>query len=130
MLGAFRILSEERGRARAKSPTLVEGPNGTTYGYASALEGLPVSTENVFHNYNDGEPAMVAFKISDESQLKLYFRERGTCVLLPDCPRVIRSPADFRRNFPVSVSFVPVLGPVDHGTALSGGGGAACALEP
>lgn len=114
VLGAFRILSEGIRRARAKSPTLVEGPNGMTYGYAIALEGLPVSTENVFHNYNDGESALVTFKISDESQLKLYFRERGTCVLLPDCPRVIRSPADFRRNFQVSVSFVPVLGPVDH----------------
>jgi energy-coupling factor transporter ATP-binding protein EcfA2 len=114
VLGAFRILSEAIRRARAKSPTLVEGPNGMTYGYPISLEGLPVSTENVFHNYNDGEPATVAFKISDDTQLKLFFRERGSCVLLPDCPRAIRSPADFRRNFRVSVSFVPVLGPVDH----------------
>jgi energy-coupling factor transporter ATP-binding protein EcfA2 len=114
VLGAFRILSEGIRRARAKSPTLVEGPNGNTYGYSIALEGLPVSTENVFHNYNDGEPAVVTFKISNESHLKLFFRERGSCSLIADCPHVIRSPADFRRNFPVSVSFVPVLGPVEH----------------
>lgn len=114
VLGAFRILAEGIRRARAKSPTLVEGPNGTMYGYTISLDGLPVSTENVFHNYNDGEPAIVTFKISDDSQLKLFFRERGSCVLLPDCPHVVRSPADFRRNFDVSVSFVPVLGPVEH----------------
>src|SRR5260221_4007432 len=61
ILGAFRILAEGIRRARAKSPTLIDGPNHTTtYGYGISLEGLPVSTENIFHNYNDGEPATVS----------------------------------------------------------------------
>src|SRR6516165_8462288 len=51
ILGAFRILTEAIRKARAKSPTVVRGPNGNTRGYGVALGNVPVATENVFHNY-------------------------------------------------------------------------------
>ncbi len=118
ILGAFRILSEGIRRARLKAPTPVEGIAGKTHGYIVPLENLPVSTENVFHNYNDGEPAVVTFQISNGGILKLHFLERGACVLTAESVYTIRKPSEFKHQFPVTVAFVPVLGPVEHDEEL------------
>lgn len=118
VLGVFRILAEGIRKARAKSPVLVEGPSGPTWGHSISLSGLPVSTENVFHNYDESEPATVTFSISNENELTLYFKEKGTCLLLMNAAGTIRTPSDFKRQFPVTVAFVPVLGPVEHDEQL------------
>jgi len=53
ILGAFRILAEGIRKANAKNPALVDGPDGTTFGYSVDLSEIPVATENVFFNYED-----------------------------------------------------------------------------
>jgi hypothetical protein len=83
ILGAFRILAEGIRKANAKSPFLVDGPNGTTLGYPVDLSEIPVATENVFFNYDDTEPAIVTFKLSNKNEMLLFFKEVGTCMSTP-----------------------------------------------
>jgi len=119
VLGAFRILSEGVRKASSKSAEFINGPSGSTYGYKINLEGLPVSTENVFHNYNDDEFALVEFKLSNGNKLTLYFPAQGVCYLIPSANgKVTRTPSKFKQNFRASISTVPVLGPVEHNELL------------
>jgi hypothetical protein len=119
VLGAIRILSEGIRRARARNSDLIEGPKGNQVRtYPVRLEGLPISTENVFHNYDESTPATVEFRLSNGNSLNLYFPERGECYMIPTSEQFIRSPSDFRKHFNVEIAFVPVLGPVDHNEKL------------
>jgi len=114
ILGALRILSEGLRRANARKPELIDGPNGIGRGYPVSLAKLPVSTENVFYNYDDSEAAIVTFQVSNGNELILYFPAKGVCLLLTHAKKAIRTPSDFKREFKLKVSFVPVLGPVEH----------------
>ncbi len=119
VLGAIRILSEGLRRARAKSPELIRDKNERQVrGYSVRLQGLPISTENVFHNYDEATPATVEFHLSNGNSLNLYFPERGECYMIPTSDQYVRSPSDFRKHFNVEIAFVPVLGPVDHNERL------------
>ncbi|MDE3068242.1 MAG: AAA family ATPase, partial [Verrucomicrobiota bacterium] len=119
VLGAIRILSEGIRRARSKSSDLIENAKGhQVRGYPVRLEGLPISTENVFHNYDESIPATVEFRLSNGNSLNLYFPERGECYMIPISDQFIRTPSDFKKHFGVTIGFVPVLGPVDHDEKL------------
>lgn len=119
ILGALRILSEGIRKARARNPEPLRSIPGKIRGYAVDLRGLPVSTENVFHNYNDSEAATVAFRVSNGNQLILWFQEQGACHLVTESNRPVRSTSDFKREFPLTIAFVPVLGPVEHNERLN-----------
>ncbi|HEY1719567.1 MAG TPA: ATP-binding protein [Verrucomicrobiae bacterium] len=115
VLGAIRILSEGIRRARVKKSDLIDGPKGhQVRAYFIKLEGLPISTENVFHNYDEATPAIVEFRLSNGNSLSLFFPERGQCYMIPTSDYSIRAPSDFKRHFNVEIAFVPMLGPVDH----------------
>jgi energy-coupling factor transporter ATP-binding protein EcfA2 len=115
VLGALRILSAGIRRARARTSDLIDGPTGhQVRGYPVRLEGLPISTENIFHNYDDSTPAIVDFRLSNGHILSLFFPSRGECFMVPVCDYALRSPSDFKRHFNVDIAFVPILGPVDH----------------
>jgi hypothetical protein len=115
ILGGFRILAEAIRKARAKNPTVVEGPHGTTRGYAVNLGNILVATENVFHNYDEDEPASITFRMSTGDSLVLFFPKNGVCNLICDTSgRPITSPGSFRQRFSPEIGFVPILGPVEH----------------
>lgn len=119
IIGSLRILSEGLRRARSRSSDRVDGPDGIEVpGYPIKLEKLPVSTENVFHNYDHSSPATVTFQLSNGNALILFFASAGECVLIPCGARHIRTPTDFKREFNLQVAFVPVLGPVEHNETL------------
>ena len=119
VLGAIRILAEGIRRARTRIPEMIDGPKGhQVKAYPIALEGLPVSTENVFHDYNDAEPATVEFRLSNGGVLSLFFPEQRQCYLVADGNWPVRSPSDFKRHFNLDIGFVPTLGPVDHNERL------------
>ena len=119
IIGSLRILSEGIKRARSRASDRVDGPDGSeVQGYFIKLEKLPVSTENVFHNYDDSEPATVEFHLSNGNSLTLFFQTTGQCVMVPNAPRTIRTPTEFKREFNLEVAFVPVLGPVEHNETL------------
>jgi len=119
ILGALRILSEAVRKARTRNPEIVNGFKGKIRGYSIDLRGLPVSTENVFHNYNDSEPAVIRFRISNGNELILWFPEQGVCYLFTESEKPVRSTSDFKREFPLTIAFVPVLGPVEHNERLN-----------
>lgn len=119
ILGAFRILSEGIRKASSRNPELITLPSEQTLGYRVPLEDLPISTENVFSDYDDSQPAQVEFNLSGGNRLQLVFPEQGVCYLVcRTTARPIRRTSDFRREFRVTVGFVPVLGPVEHDEPL------------
>jgi energy-coupling factor transporter ATP-binding protein EcfA2 len=120
ILGAFRILSEGLRKARSRNPSVVTGPSGAdTRGYELSLRDIPVATENVFHNYEEDQPAVIRFRVSSGDYLVLVFPERGLCNLVCETTgRAITSPSLFRRHFDVDIGFVPILGPVEHNEPL------------
>ena len=115
ILGAFRILSEGIRKASSRKPEFIDIPDQQGWGYRIPLDSLPISTENVFSNYDDSDPAIVKFSISNGSSLQLTFPEKNLCYFTCQTgKKPIMTPAEFRRHFKVNVGFVPVLGPVEH----------------
>ncbi len=113
VLAAFRILSEGMRRASSRSPELCPGPDGKAHGWPVSLANIPVAGENVFHNYDDSEPAIVTFKMRGNLSLVLYFPKAGVCYMHAD-GALVRKPADFKKVFSCRVAHVPILGPVEH----------------
>jgi len=111
ILGAFRILAEGIRKANAKSPTFVQGPEGTALGYEIGLANIPVASENVFHNYDENHPPKVSFRVSSGGHLTLFFPRIGVCNLICETPgRAIKTPSAFRAAYGVDIGFVPTLG--------------------
>ncbi len=116
VIGAFRILSAALTRAQVRRPEWLAAIGKS--GYPVAEEALPVSTENIHTNYMDTDSSVV-FSLSNGRKLTLIFPSSGGCFLLPDDEgKRITSTADFKREFPISIGFVPVLGPLDNDEAL------------
>lgn len=114
VLGAFRLLSEGLRKANTRKAELIEGPEGQTWGYLLELEGVPISLENVFYDYDESQSAKITFYLENKNRLILFFPEKGTCFLIPNGAGAVNSPTLFKKNFPVDIRFVPVLGPVEH----------------
>jgi predicted ATPase len=114
VLGALRILAEALRKARSKSAERVHGPSGDRLGYHIAEDNLSVSIENVHTDYSDTD-TRVTFRLSNQNSLDLYFPTDGGCILLADTQaKPVRTPAEFKRAFPLAIGVVPVLGPVEH----------------
>src|SRR5580704_3389528 len=71
ILAAFRILAAATRRATNRKATLVRGPHGTVQGYEVDLGSISVAEENIFYNYDDGEPALITFHLSNQNTLTL-----------------------------------------------------------
>ncbi|WP_408952954.1 ATP-dependent nuclease [Lysobacter sp. Hz 25] len=120
VIGAFRILAEGMRRAHAKGAEYSDAKAIRGWGYQINMKDLPVSTENVFTNYDDSEPALIEFGISNGNKLKLVFPEQDLCFLMCETDgKPIRTPSDFKRAYDASIHFVPVLGPVEHDEELN-----------
>jgi hypothetical protein len=115
ILTAFRILAAAIRKANARSAERVRGPHGAVFGFDVDLSSISVGEENIFHDYDQSEPAEIEFKLSNQNSLTLYFPEAGACCLLPDAQgRQFWKPRDFRKEFNCPISFVPILGPLEH----------------
>src|SRR4030095_14417432 len=115
ILVAFRILAAAMRKATARNPELVPAPDGRTFGYSVDLSALSIAEENIFYNYDDREPALVSFTLSNGHILTLYFPARDACYLLLDAQeKQIRNTTQFKSQFNCPVGFVPILGPVEQ----------------
>jgi energy-coupling factor transporter ATP-binding protein EcfA2 len=115
ILAAFRILSAGLRKAGARKAQPIKGPLGTTMGYDVDLTTISIAEENIFHNYNDSEPATVQFTLGGGKTLTLFFPEQGKCSLIAaDGDKLVTSPSGFAARFKCSIGFVPILGPVEH----------------
>ena len=93
----------------------MRGPRGPLLGHAVDISQISVAEENIFHNYDDSEPATVTFHLSNSNTLTLYFPEQGTCILLADAQgKSVSTPTVFKSHFNCPIGFVPILGPVEH----------------
>lgn len=118
ILAAFRILAAAMRRANQRKPERVQGPNGRVPGYSVDVSAMSIAEENIFYNYDDSNPAIVQFRISNGNELILFFPSQGGCNLIPKCDRALLTPTTFRSQFPCPIGFVPILGPVDHNERL------------
>ena len=119
ILAAFRVLAVALRRATYRKPGLVRGPHGQTLGYVIDISSASVAEENIFHDYDDSEPALVRFTLSSGDSLNLYFPETEACILIAESNEgQPKSPSKFQRQFNCPIGFVPILGPVDHNEQL------------
>ena len=118
IIGAFRALWAAFRRARGRRPEVVHGPKGKKhYGYVIDTETLPISIENIHSDYNESDTT-ITFRLSNKNRLHLFFPARGPCALVLEPENMYRTVPSLRRDFPVNVSIVPVLGPVEHNEEL------------
>lgn len=116
VISSLKILAEGIRKARHKKPSLIDNPDGMqVYGYEIDLSQVPVATENVFHNYDDKECAVIEFKLSDGAYLYIFFPTKGVCYMYYESEKdIIRSPKEFNKLVTIEIGFVPILGPVEH----------------
>src|SRR5690606_29690206 len=116
VIGSLKVLAESIRKAKSRKPTLIQDPNDNQIlGYEIDLTQVPVATENVFHNYDDSEPAIIRFRLSDGAFLQIYFTSKNTCFSNYESDkRIIKSPKEFNEFVNIEIGYVPILGPVDH----------------
>jgi energy-coupling factor transporter ATP-binding protein EcfA2 len=114
IVGAFRALAAGLRTAGAKSTDIFAAGRNARNGYGLPTAALPISVENVHTDYAE-EDSSVLFRLSNGNQLNLFFPKDGGVILFPEVEEGwVRTPKQFRAEFPVSVAVVPVLGPVEH----------------
>ena len=115
IIGAFRVLSTGLRRAATRKPEPI-GTRGFNLGYRIPRTSLPISLENAQTDYQEVE-ATVTFRLSNGNRLRLSFdSDDGDCVLYPLVAEggTVTTVATFKRQFPISLLVVPVLGPVEN----------------
>jgi hypothetical protein len=114
VIGAFRALAQGLRVANSKSPTRVDLSSGHRIGYRLNESTLPISLENVHTDYSSTDSS-VTFSLSNRNRLHLVFPRDQGCFLIPEVPgETIRTVGHFKKQFPLSLTVVPVLGPVEH----------------
>jgi len=114
IIGALRTLDAAIRLAATRPPSRVYVGDVSHIGYRIPEDSVPISLENVQTDYN-GEEARINFILSNGNSLNLVFPSEGGCVLLPLADgEVTNSASAFKRQFPISLVIVPVLGPVEH----------------
>lgn len=114
ILGAFRVLAQAIRRARSVRATMIRGPERRRPGWQLPDEVLPISTENIHKDYAEIDTSVI-FHTSNRGKFILYFPEEGSCNFFADsADGSIRSPGELKREMPVNVQVIPILGPVEH----------------
>ena len=112
IIGSFRVLAAGLAAARAKSPDLLGGHLRRGWRVADAL--IPISMENIHTDYQDVD-STVTFRLSNKNELVLVFPSSGGAILHVGAEsKQVTRPAEFRLYYPVQVSVVPELGPLEH----------------
>ncbi|WBV43790.1 ATP-dependent endonuclease [Pseudoroseomonas cervicalis] len=114
IISAFRALNIAVRFAKNKKPSRIIHDGISYIGYIIPESSIPISMENVHTNYNS-IPSLVAFNLSNKNTIKLLFPVDGGCILICELNgSIITSAAEFKRNFPISLNIVPVLGPLEN----------------
>lgn len=114
VLGAFRVLAQALRQARSKRADFLKALGKFRPAWQIPSDALPISLENVHTDYEDMD-TFVEFGTSNSGKLTLFFPQSGSCIFFAEAGGIpIRSPAGFKRDIPVDIQVVPVLGPVEH----------------
>lgn len=119
ILDAFRVLYAGLRRAISRRPEWVLGPDKDMLGYPVVTDGLPLSLENIATDYDTSRPTTAHFYFANRNSLMLFFHPDGIVNLIPTSTKgAVRSPSTFKKEFPIVIGFVPVLGPFEHNEIL------------
>ena len=114
VLSAFRMLEQAMRTARSRRATLVDAHTGNqTYGHVIPESRIPIPIENVHSDLFDAD-SHIDFRFSNGSHIHLFFPADGGAIIYWETSgrRALTAYA-FRRAFPIEVSVIPVLGPVE-----------------
>ena len=118
VLGSLRVLAVALRTAKKSTPQRISLGDSYCYGYRIKESLVPISLENVATNYVDGS-TKISFQISNGNSLHLIFDRDAGCVLVPDTlTGSVRTTGDFKKQFPIGLTVIPVLGPVEHRESL------------
>jgi energy-coupling factor transporter ATP-binding protein EcfA2 len=116
IIGAFRALSIALRRARSRNPKRLGGPKPDSYVYGHSINQslLPISVANVHTDYSSDD-SLVTFRISNGNKLNLFFPKDGGCIFFAEAGtgKPIKTTAGFKSAFPITLTVVPMLGPVE-----------------
>jgi energy-coupling factor transporter ATP-binding protein EcfA2 len=116
IIGAFRALNIAMRRARVKNPTYMEGPKSHSYVHGHNINQnlLPISVANVHTDYSE-EDSLVTFRVSNGNTLHLFFPKDGGCIFFAETAagKPVKTTASFKTAFPIILTVVPILGPVE-----------------
>lgn len=115
ILSAFRVLEQALRSARARRASRVNSHTGhPRNGHMVPEASIPISLENVHSDYAD-EDSRIEFRFASGNILYLYFPRDGGCSIYWDAQgRVVATAAAFRREFPLQIQVIPVLGPIEQ----------------
>ena len=114
IISALRVLDNGIRLARTRTPAQVFTDEGAEVGYRLTEDSIPISLENIHTNY-DATESRVTFQLSNQNKLHLVFPADGGCILLPEVPyHPVLTAAAFKRHFPLVLTVIPVLGPLEH----------------
>ena len=117
LLSAFRALDTALRATRSRAPLRIYFDGSSTIGYRVPESSFPIALENVHTNYRS-TASKITFTLSNRNKLELIFPADGGCVLIPVLEgHIVTSATVFKRCFPISLTVVPVLGPVEHNEA-------------
>ena len=113
-IGALRALDSGLKITKSRPPQRIHFDDKSEVGYRIPRDSLPIALENVQTNYAS-ELSVVTFVLSNRNKLHLTFPIEGGCVLIPETSgQIVTSTAVFKRLFQISLTVVPVLGPVEN----------------
>ena len=113
VIGAFRALSLGLRRAATRNPERL-GFRDPASGYRIPRALLPITLENAQTDYQDVE-ATVTFRLTNGNRLRLSFTKDDDCIMYPDtAERETVTISTFKRQYPISLLVVPVLGPFEN----------------
>ncbi len=120
ILDAFRILSGAYRYASRLNPRTVMLPNDEMgYGYEIPESSIPIVIEHVHTDYTD-LPTTISFRCVGDKYLDLkFFKDRQPYLLLRTSGRLPTTSSAFKREFPLSLSIIPPLGPLEHEEGLN-----------
>jgi hypothetical protein len=114
IIGGVRALAAGLRVARSRAPERLDLPDGRRVGYRIPESSLAISLEKVHTDYSSVD-SKLTFTLNNGNRLHLVFPAAGGCFLVPEVSgETVRSVASFKRHFPITLTVVPVLGPVEH----------------
>lgn len=118
IIGALRALDSGIRTAHSRAPSEIFIGEERHVGWRVPENSIPMSLENVHTNYSS-EHSVVKFFLDNRNQVRLIFPAEGGCVLIPDVRGdYVYTASAFKKHFPIALSTVPVLGPLEHREAL------------
>jgi energy-coupling factor transporter ATP-binding protein EcfA2 len=114
ILSAFRILEYALRIAKSKSATHISTPDGYLYGHFLPITNMPSSIENVHSDYSE-EESKIEFRLSNKGTFTIFFPINGECYFYWNIHgKPANTPSLFRKQFPITIQVIPVLGPIEQ----------------